>query len=142
AAYTWRAPGFIAATRAAKPSTSNSSSAASTEPRMRSVVIGRFPFVCTAVPGKIRLGIAVFKHPRLCMAVPIPSRRMARKLDADELVGTAEIAERLGVARAQTVHTWRLRYEDFPEPVAHLKQALVWYWPDVERWARANGRGK
>jgi hypothetical protein len=66
---------------------------------------------------------------------------MGRKLDADDLVGAAEIAERLGLAQVQTVHTWRRRYEDFPEPVARLKQALIWSWSDVELWARASGRG-
>jgi transposase-like protein len=65
---------------------------------------------------------------------------MGRKLDADDLVGAAEIAERLGVAQVQTVHTWRRRYEDFPEPVARLKQALIWSWSDVSAWAVATGR--
>lgn len=65
---------------------------------------------------------------------------MGRRLDAEHLVGAAEIAARLGVKRPQVVHDWRRRYEDFPDPVAHLRQALVWYWPDVERWARATGR--
>jgi predicted DNA-binding transcriptional regulator AlpA len=51
-----------------------------------------------------------------------------------------EIAERLGVARPQVVHTWRRRYPDFPQPVGRLRQALVWAWPDVERWARKTGR--
>lgn len=65
---------------------------------------------------------------------------MGRKLNADDLVGAAEIAERLSLAQVQTVHTWRRRYDDFPEPVARLKQALIWSWPDVEAWARESGR--
>jgi hypothetical protein len=65
---------------------------------------------------------------------------MGRKLDADDLVGAAEIAERLGLAQVQTVHTWRRRYADFPEPIARLKQALIWAWPDIERWARRTSR--
>lgn len=65
---------------------------------------------------------------------------MGRRIDVDHLVGAAEIAERLGAARPQVVHEWRRRYPDFPQPVASLKQALVWNWPDVERWARATGR--
>lgn len=65
---------------------------------------------------------------------------MGRKLDAGDLVGAAEIAERLGLAQVQTVHTWRRRYADFPEPVARLKQALIWSWVDVETWVRATGR--
>jgi hypothetical protein len=65
---------------------------------------------------------------------------VGRRIDSDHLVGAAEIAARLGVKRPQVVHDWRRRYPDFPEPVAHLRQALVWNWPDVERWARATGR--
>ncbi len=58
----------------------------------------------------------------------------------EDLVGAAEIAERLGAARPQVVHEWRHRHADFPEPVAQLRQALVWSWSDVERWARGTGR--
>jgi hypothetical protein len=58
----------------------------------------------------------------------------------DHLVGAAEIAERLGVARTQVVHSWRRRHPDFPRPVKTLRQGLVWNWPDVERWARRSGR--
>lgn len=57
----------------------------------------------------------------------------------DQLVGAAEIGDRLG-AQARTVHQWHKRYDDFPEPVARLRQAMVWAWPDVERWARSTGR--
>lgn len=65
---------------------------------------------------------------------------MGRKIDVDDLVGAAEIAERLGLAQVQTVHTWRRRYDDFPQPVARLKQALIWSWNDVYGWARRTGR--
>lgn len=57
----------------------------------------------------------------------------------DELVGAAEIAERLGIVR-QSVHQLARRHPDFPQPVATLKQAMVWAWPDVEKWAKATGR--
>lgn len=65
---------------------------------------------------------------------------MGRRIDVDNLVGAAEIAERCGVKRPQVVHDWRRRYDDFPEPVAQLRQALVWNWPEVERWAKDTGR--
>jgi hypothetical protein len=58
----------------------------------------------------------------------------------DELVGTAEIAERLRVRSPELVHAWRRRHPDFPEPVARLRIGFVWHWPDVERWARQTGR--
>jgi hypothetical protein len=63
-----------------------------------------------------------------------------RKVDVTDLVGAAEIAERLGLSHPQSVHTLRRRHIDFPAPVAELRQAMVWAWPDVEAWARASGR--
>ena len=67
---------------------------------------------------------------------------MGRKVDVDELVGAAEIAQRLGVKRRHVVHDWHRRHADFPEPVAELQQAMVWSWPDVARWAKKTGRLK
>lgn len=58
----------------------------------------------------------------------------------DQLVGAKEIAERLGVARPQVIYEWRRRHDEFPEPALRLSIGLVWYWPEVERWARKTGR--
>jgi predicted DNA-binding transcriptional regulator AlpA len=63
-------------------------------------------------------------------------RTVGRKVDMDELVGSHEIAHRLGVARSQVIHEWRLRHRDFPQPVATLKTALIWDWREIESWAR------
>lgn len=57
-----------------------------------------------------------------------------------ELVGAAEIAERLGLSRATSVHQIRRRDPTFPQPVATLRQAMVWAWPDVAAWAKRTGR--
>lgn len=65
---------------------------------------------------------------------------MGRQVDVTDLVGAAEIAERLGISHAQTVHTMRRRDPSFPAPVASLKRAHVWAWPDVAAWAKATGR--
>ncbi len=65
---------------------------------------------------------------------------MGRKVDVSDLVGAAEIAERLNLSHPQSVHTLRRRHAAFPEPVAELRQALVWAWSDVERWAHDTGR--
>jgi predicted DNA-binding transcriptional regulator AlpA len=65
---------------------------------------------------------------------------VGREVDSDLLIGTAEVADRLGIAQPQTIHLWRRRYSDFPEPVASLSAGLVWYWPDVEAWAQATDR--
>ena len=65
---------------------------------------------------------------------------MGRKVDVNDLVVAAEIAERLGLAHTQSVHTLRRRDPNFPEPVVSLKRAHVWAWPDVAEWARSTGR--
>lgn len=70
---------------------------------------------------------------------PLRFRLVGRKVDVTDLVGAAEVAERLGIAR-QSVHQLRHRHADFPQPLARLQQALVWNWPDVEEWARRTGR--
>jgi predicted DNA-binding transcriptional regulator AlpA len=64
---------------------------------------------------------------------------MGRKVDVDDLVGATEIGQRLGIDR-RSVHQLRRRHDDFPEPIAQLESALVWSWPDIERWSRATGR--
>lgn len=66
---------------------------------------------------------------------------MGRRIDADQLVGAGEIAERLGLAWSESVGKWVQRYPDFPKPLATLKMGKVWYWPDVEKWARDREHG-
>ncbi|MHB1518485.1 MAG: hypothetical protein ACYCVN_02740 [Acidimicrobiales bacterium] len=58
-----------------------------------------------------------------------------------ELVGSHEIADRLGLAHPESVHSWRRRYDDFPEPLARLRIGYVWNWADIEVWAQRSGRG-
>ena len=65
---------------------------------------------------------------------------LARKVDVTDLIGSAEIAHRLGAKRPELIHDWRRRHPDFPQPVAWLRIGLVWAWPDVERWAKSTGR--
>jgi len=56
-----------------------------------------------------------------------------------DLVGVAEIAERLGLGTS-VVHDWRRRHPEFPQPVVRLKMGLVWSWTEVATWARETGR--
>lgn len=65
---------------------------------------------------------------------------VSKKVDPANLVGAHEIAERLGLAFPNLVHTWRQRHEDFPRPVAELKAGLVWDWAEVTQWLQATGR--
>lgn len=65
---------------------------------------------------------------------------MERQEVLDQLVGAAEIAERLGVKRTSVVHDWRRRHPEFPEPVLQLRMGNLWWWPDAKRWALTTGR--
>lgn len=69
-----------------------------------------------------------------------------RALGADEyvfanLVGAHEIAERLGFRRVQIVYGWvHTEAAGFPTPVRRIgagRGVSIWFWPDVEEWARA-----
>jgi hypothetical protein len=67
---------------------------------------------------------------------------MVRRVAVDQLVGTREIAERLGAKQYRLVNDWLRRYPDFPEPLCTLSGVRVWHWPEVEAWARRTGRLK
>jgi predicted DNA-binding transcriptional regulator AlpA len=82
-------------------------------------------------------------HRIMCNPIAVATcayaRSMARRYHADDLVGVAEIANRLGLGTS-VVHSWRRRHRDFPKPIVHLHMGLVWSWEDVEEWARSTGR--
>jgi hypothetical protein len=69
---------------------------------------------------------------------------VGRKVDVDDLVGTAHIADRLGFSTIQSVHYCFRTDPTFPRPVFEFGDgtggAKVWNWPDVERWAVRTGR--
>jgi hypothetical protein len=64
-------------------------------------------------------------------------RPEAPQPDYAELVGVAEIAERLGVRKAQ-VTNWshRAPTNGFPVHVHQVTAGRLWRWPDIERWYR------
>lgn len=73
------------------------------------------------------------------MSPPSRTVHAVPPINPGDLVGAAEIAQRLSIGRS-VVGSWRRRYPDFPAPVAELMMGNVWAWPDVEAWARATGR--
>jgi predicted DNA-binding transcriptional regulator AlpA len=50
------------------------------------------------------------------------------------LMGTAEIAERLGVTPARVAQLTDSVRREFPRPLARLKMGQVWLAQDVEAW--------
>jgi hypothetical protein len=63
-----------------------------------------------------------------------------RQLPASDLVGTQEIADRLGLSYRESVNTLLRRHADFPQPFARVGAVRIWSWTDVEAWARRTGR--
>ncbi|HEV2121244.1 MAG TPA: hypothetical protein VGW38_00520 [Chloroflexota bacterium] len=55
-----------------------------------------------------------------------------------DLVGMAEIAERLGVTHGQ-VRVWRHR-KQLPEPEWDLRNGPLWRWATIRKWAEETGR--
>lgn len=55
------------------------------------------------------------------------------------LAGAAEIGDVLGV-HPNTVNTWKVRSNGFPQPVIQLKAGAIWDIRDVIAWADTSGR--
>jgi hypothetical protein len=51
-----------------------------------------------------------------------------------ELMGAAEIAERLGVSRQRVQQL--IQRPDWPAPIAVLKMGKIWRTRDIEAWIR------
>lgn len=64
---------------------------------------------------------------------------MKKKVDPNNLVGIAEIAEFAGVTK-QAVTNWAARHPKFPKPVRVLKAGPVFLATDVAEWLEASGR--
>lgn len=62
------------------------------------------------------------------------------KVDLDDLLNAAEVADLLGLSHRQAVATYRGRYEDFPTPVIHKGTCVLWRRQDVEAWGRSTRR--
>lgn len=56
-----------------------------------------------------------------------------------KVVGTVEIASRLGVTRA-AIDQWHRRPVGFPEPKWTIGGRPAWDWAEVKRWAVDTGR--
>ncbi|MFT3854783.1 MAG: hypothetical protein QM733_18905 [Ilumatobacteraceae bacterium] len=64
------------------------------------------------------------------------------KVELNDLLNAAEVAEALGLAQRQAIATYRARYADFPAPVIKKGTCVLWLRADVERWAAARRHSK
>lgn len=100
------------------------------------------------------MGLAAVQHwlKEKALQLGLPGRRVrargygaavGRQVDVEQLVAARTITDRLGYRNVQVLHFWRNTDDSFPEPVFvfdGLRGARLWYWPDVEAWAKATGR--
>ena len=85
------------------------------------------------------------KRPGLAELPPLPRPAGRRQLiDVDDIVGSQQIADRLGVRFVQRVHSMRVEDPAFPAPIFVSGDGpwakRLWSWPDVWRWAKKSGR--
>lgn len=60
-------------------------------------------------------------------------------MNAPELVGTTEVANRLGLT-TERIRQIAALDPLFPAPVGQIGRQNIWSWEDVQKWAVAVGR--
>jgi hypothetical protein len=73
----------------------------------------------------------------------VPGLRVTR-VEPDELVTMAAIAERVGVSREQVrlLSAGKRGPGGFPPPVSYVdRRTRLWHWPEVARWFTKRGKG-
>ncbi len=67
---------------------------------------------------------------------------MGAEVDADDLVGAADVAAILRLSHPSSVTTYLHRYQDFPKPVVDLSASRVRLWrrQDIEQWDQRKTR--
>jgi len=60
---------------------------------------------------------------------------MARNVDIDELIDTAEVSELVGLSNPNGVSVYARRYSDFPAPVVVKGRCRLWVASEVRSWA-------
>ena len=65
---------------------------------------------------------------------------MRDKVQIKNLVGSRDIANRLGLKSAGVVRVLRKRHADFPQPIAKVNAVYVWDWLEVKAWAKRTRR--
>jgi predicted DNA-binding transcriptional regulator AlpA len=63
-----------------------------------------------------------------------------QKIEIRNLVGSRDIARKLGLKSAGVVRVLRSRHPDFPKPVTKVNAVYVWDWAEVLAWAKRTKR--
>lgn len=68
---------------------------------------------------------------------------MGQRVDLDDLLEAAQVADLLGLSKATAVSVYQRRYVDFPEPALASASGRCQFWlrQDLERWRSARGPG-
>ena len=63
---------------------------------------------------------------------------MGRKVDLDDLIDSAGVAELIGLSHRNSIRVYRTRYPDFPNPVVDMGagRCLLWLRADVDAWSK------
>jgi predicted DNA-binding transcriptional regulator AlpA len=64
------------------------------------------------------------------------------KVQIKNLVGSGDIAQRLGLKSAGVVRVLRKRHADFPKPITKVNSVYVWDWRSVKKWSESRNRKK
>jgi predicted DNA-binding transcriptional regulator AlpA len=64
------------------------------------------------------------------------------RVDTSDLLDATEVATVLGLSHRQAVSTYRLRYDDFPEPVVvkNSGTCTLWRRQDIVAWSKRRSR--
>jgi glutathione-regulated potassium-efflux system ancillary protein KefG len=64
------------------------------------------------------------------------------KVNTEDLIAAAEVAEILGLSHPNSVTSYLRRYDDFPRPVVDLKASRVRLWlrPEILAWSLLHSR--
>lgn len=60
---------------------------------------------------------------------------MGRRVDVDDLVDSADVAQLLGLSERNSVNLYRRRYPDFPAPVFERPRSRLWIRSEILEWA-------
>jgi predicted DNA-binding transcriptional regulator AlpA len=67
---------------------------------------------------------------------------MSPRVNTEDLIDAAEVAQLLGFARRNAVSLYQRRYEDMPRPVVVRSngKTMLWLRPEIVKWGKKTGR--